>query len=483
MSRTWSAYFDETHPEDYRFLDFYKFRSQKSDFTFSFRKESDKLKKDLDILTTNGPDNMMEGRLPQLRWIPACCLSYGLNARCGEGNPHNYGGHLLAVYLMGHRKYFSDVDSFWKEIELHEELHNIEEEAFRSIMHETIKVVDTAIENAHSTESINTRLTNPKKRVNNVKIPESTKKNEDSTVSYTLPIKEDIKQNEENLDGHQDENDAISNNLREVTESMVGKVERTALIVSDVDLEKIFEDYCNEYENTFEMGRTNKRCFQEWMKVWSELRVISGENKGNEVLVIKDTIYNILSPYIKAFKAPYNILKSGDLEENQYIAQFINPILNNTLDAICNVDWRILEVPIESSKYRRNTNLNPIIDKVLSAKRADGLARLWLSHEEIFIYEQIDLASFGALGYCAAVSLFWLTIHQKTYSIREFGSFRIPLLWEDLPVLSEAISFVKGNTEKRKLLVDPKQKLFAKRKVHAVTQNPPTPDRSKKKKK
>src|SRR6266496_5072086 len=47
-----------------------------------------------------------------------------------------------------------------------------------------------------------------------------------------------------------------------------------------------------------------------------------------------------------------------------------------------------LEVPVESSKHRRNANINPIIDTVLEAKRADGLARLWQSHEEVFIYEQ-----------------------------------------------------------------------------------------------
>ncbi|CAG8601000.1 16838_t:CDS:2, partial [Acaulospora morrowiae] len=77
-------------------------------------------------------------------------------------NPHNYGGHLLAVHLMGHREYFSDVDTFWREIELHEELYEIEEKAFRSVMRGTIKVVDTAIENACSTiENVNTRLTNP----------------------------------------------------------------------------------------------------------------------------------------------------------------------------------------------------------------------------------------------------------------------------------------------------------------------------------
>ncbi|CAG8615648.1 3176_t:CDS:2, partial [Diversispora eburnea] len=363
--------------------------------------------------------------------------------------------------------------------------------------------------------------------------------------------------------------------FQRATESMVGKVERTALIVENVDLEKIFEDYRNVCENDFDLCLSDimdlrpaskftekisetvwekfisktypeyklakeweelikyvfepKGSLMDWIKVWRELRVISSENESNEDLTIKDMIYNILSPYIKAFEAPYNILKSGDIEENQFNAQFINPILNNTLNSICNVDWRILEVPIESSKHRRNNNINPIIYKVLSAKRADGLARLWGSREEVFIYEQSgapdyndltdlyvhdykltrtmrdilnqriilrlndgtfdnnDLASFGALGYCTEVSLFWCTMHQKSYCLREFGSFKVPLLWEDLPVLSEAIamclkffSFMKENTKERKLLVDPKQKLLAKRKVHTVTPNPPTPDRTKK---
>ncbi|CAG8744485.1 318_t:CDS:10, partial [Racocetra persica] len=361
------------------------------------------------------------------------------------------------------------------------------------------------------------------------------------------------------------------NDSQKVAESMIGKVERTALIIDDVNLEETFEHYCNECENIFDdvmdlrpgskftekisetiwenfISNTYpeyklpkkweeiindvfnpKDSLLEWIKCWRGLYVISGENEFDEDFYIKDTIYNILAPYIKAFKALYNILKSGDLEENQFNAQFVNLILNNTLDAICNVDWRILEVPIESSKHRRNTNLNPIIDKVLSAKRADGLARLWISREEIFVYEQVgppdyndltelylhdyklirtmrdilnqriifrlndgtsdnkDLASFSALGYRTDVSLFWLMINQRAYCLCEFGSFRVPLLWEDLPVLSEAIiiclkffSFMKENTEKRRLLIDPKQKLLAKRKIHTIMPNPSTFDRSKK---
>ncbi|RHZ64647.1 hypothetical protein Glove_321g21 [Diversispora epigaea] len=362
------------------------------------------------------------------------------------------------------------------------------------------------------------------------------------------------------------------------TESLIGKVERIALIVDDFDLEKAFEDYCNECENIFDLCYSDimdlrptskfttkipesvwekfisstypehklpetweeiikevfkpKNSFVEWIKALQELRIISDKNENYENLIIKDMIYNILAPFVKAFKAPYNILKSGDLEENQYNAQFINPILSNTLDILCNVDWRILEFSIESSKKRRNTNLDPIIDKVLSAKRADGLARLWESQEEFFVFELTgspdnddltefhlhdyklirtmrdvlnqriicrlndgtcnnqDIASFGALGYCTEISLFWCTMHQKAYCVREFGSFKVPLIWEDLPILSEAIttclkffSFIKENTEKQKFFVDPKKKLFSKRKIHSVAPNPPTPDRPKKRSK
>ena len=140
-----------------------------------------------------------------------------------------------------------------------------------------------------------------------------------------------------------------------------------------------------------------------------------------------------------------------------------------------------LEVPVESSKDRRNANINPIVDKVLEAKCADGLARLWLSREEVFIYEQTgpsnfddmtqlyihdyklirimrdvlnqriilylkdgiynhkNLASFSAFGHCTEVSLFWLTIHQKSYCPREYGTFKIPIVWQDFSVLSKAI--------------------------------------------
>ncbi|RHZ61741.1 hypothetical protein Glove_346g123 [Diversispora epigaea] len=128
-------------------------------------------------------------------------------------------------------------------------------------MHNTIKVVDTAIENACSTiENVNTRLTNPRKRVDNVTVPEGIKKIKGSSTSSIDENSEaDIKQNENmneknREDEHrpQDEKDS-ENGFREASESMVGRVERTPLIVDEIDLEGIFKDYCDECGNNFDL--------------------------------------------------------------------------------------------------------------------------------------------------------------------------------------------------------------------------------------
>uniref|UniRef100_U9UP10 Uncharacterized protein n=1 Tax=Rhizophagus irregularis (strain DAOM 181602 / DAOM 197198 / MUCL 43194) TaxID=747089 RepID=U9UP10_RHIID len=193
-----------------------------------------------------------------------------------------------------------------------------------------------------------------------------------------------------------------------------------------------------------------KNTLTEWEKAW---RRLFDEKESSEDLVIKDTLYNMLSPNIEAFKAPFNILKSGDLEENQYNSQFVNPILKNTLNAICSMDWRILEVPIRSSKYRRNSNIDPFIDKTggpdvddvtdfyvqdykLGRTMRDVLNQRIILRLNDSIKDCDNLASFGALGHRDEVSLFWCMIHQRSYCLR---SFRIPTIWQDLPVLSEAV--------------------------------------------
>ncbi|CAH1769722.1 11786_t:CDS:2, partial [Entrophospora sp. SA101] len=109
-----STYFDETPSQSYSLLGFYIHRSKELDFTFNFRKESDKLKKDL--------DHMIEG----------------------------------------HRKYFKDIDIFWKKIE--REQNELQLKASSYILDNTHKVFETAIENIHSSiENVNDKLV-PKKR-------------------------------------------------------------------------------------------------------------------------------------------------------------------------------------------------------------------------------------------------------------------------------------------------------------------------------
>ena len=181
-----------------------------------------------------------------------------------------------------------------------------------------------------------------------------------------------------------------------------------------------------------------------------------------------------------------------------------------------------------------------------------GLARLWLSHE-VFLYEQTgppnfddmmqlyihdyklirtmrdvlnqriilhlkdgiynhkNLASFSAFGHRTEVSLFWLTIHQKSYCLREYGTFKIPTAWQDFPGFSEAIisclkffvsiivfhslihrpllmpvydqSFMRENIEVKRSYVEQKHKLLTKRRVHTIKQNQSSPGRPKKQKK
>ncbi|CAG8660218.1 11073_t:CDS:2, partial [Acaulospora morrowiae] len=68
-STSWSAYFNITLPEDYSFFGYYKYRSKQTDFTSSFKKETHKLKKDLENLIKDGSDEKRKGasRLEEIR--------------------------------------------------------------------------------------------------------------------------------------------------------------------------------------------------------------------------------------------------------------------------------------------------------------------------------------------------------------------------------------------------------------------------------
>lgn len=48
-------------PGDYRFIDYYQYRLQQDDFIFSFQKEFNRLKKNLDNIVENGSNEMRNG--------------------------------------------------------------------------------------------------------------------------------------------------------------------------------------------------------------------------------------------------------------------------------------------------------------------------------------------------------------------------------------------------------------------------------------
>ena len=56
----WSAYFDETDPSNYRFIHYYEYRLKQADFSCSFESEARGLKRSLDNLLADGPDNVKE---------------------------------------------------------------------------------------------------------------------------------------------------------------------------------------------------------------------------------------------------------------------------------------------------------------------------------------------------------------------------------------------------------------------------------------
>ncbi|CAG8498012.1 16804_t:CDS:2 [Funneliformis caledonium] len=159
----------------YSFIGFYEHRKRQPDFTFSFRKESHKIKKDLASLIKDGsaeiknvarqeaeqdfsdhsarwPPTILSylyctlrlndlscGREPaQLRVIFCVLTPYGLRARCG------------------HRKYFIDVDMLWNQIER----RHAEAEASSSVIQDITEVFKNSIASVNSSiKNVNDTMT------------------------------------------------------------------------------------------------------------------------------------------------------------------------------------------------------------------------------------------------------------------------------------------------------------------------------------
>ncbi|CAG8764869.1 4753_t:CDS:2, partial [Ambispora leptoticha] len=122
-----------------------------------------------------------------------------------------------------------------------------------------------------------------------------------------------------------DYNGLLGDNIDTITNSMdncflcksdimdLRPTSRLTKVIPEITWEKfILDTYPNHkisenWEESIRDFFKPKDTLAEWEKAW---RKLFDEKESNEDLVIKDILYNILSPYIEAFKAPFNILKS-----------------------------------------------------------------------------------------------------------------------------------------------------------------------------
>ncbi|CAB4485621.1 unnamed protein product [Rhizophagus irregularis] len=168
MSSKWCAYFSETEPKEYSFLNFYKYRSKQVDFTFSFQKESYKLQMDFDNLEKDGLEESKKTSKGALiaTVTMECCLPYGQNVRYWKMEPLQLRWTMeccLPYGQNGHRDTFCDVNAFWNKIELNgqlqDQLQTAEIEAVSSLISVSKKTFATTIRNVHSAiENVNDTL-------------------------------------------------------------------------------------------------------------------------------------------------------------------------------------------------------------------------------------------------------------------------------------------------------------------------------------
>ncbi|RUS34212.1 hypothetical protein BC938DRAFT_481862 [Jimgerdemannia flammicorona] len=127
-----------TSADSYSYIGFYKYRRQQEDFTFSFRRESFNLKKDLERLTKDDAEEIS---------VTASKLLENFEA-----------SFFLDHCAVGHRRNYQDIRLFWNDVESlvwGSDLEADKMKAARTITRGTTKGVSTIM------EEINAKLIMP----------------------------------------------------------------------------------------------------------------------------------------------------------------------------------------------------------------------------------------------------------------------------------------------------------------------------------
>ncbi|KAF0361919.1 hypothetical protein F8M41_014088 [Gigaspora margarita] len=377
----WDTYFDKTLPEEYRFLDFYKYRQGQEDFTFSFQKEASRLRKSLDLLILNG-------------------------SKEAKNNANR-----LKQSFEGHRGHCKDIDVLWNNIEndlvdttiktREKELHLAEIGAACSVMNSTTTVLQSAI------GRVDTTLKSVGKRPSELVNDDCTKKIkhiEDSPTAANSELECDY--GETDTDGQYDADEA--NEIQCLTEGEIvirgqlltilnlikkddvnlGKTHMTSVCLnqiidfSDVEIKRLIEKYLNneqqewlysvlmkkswnpsddykQYIEQFREGVCNRAQVPMLVrKTFVEERFDPYFNEGHDIV---QHIFTHCSVRLEAPRSyqPLRLERSYSIDTVVYI---INRIFRMHQDVI-NCGW--IEITTPSTKKRK-------FDGVLKIERGKG---------------------------------------------------------------------------------------------------------------
>ncbi|CAG8640375.1 10351_t:CDS:2 [Paraglomus brasilianum] len=126
------SYFEVTPPNQFRFLDYYRYRQTQNDFTSSFRVEADILWRNLVSLANSGNDEVKTAAIRLQNSFKAWAVLFF---------------QLLLTGRWNHRQKYPDVNAFWRTIEDKMQLDIAETAAACRFIHKAAGVVDTAITN------------------------------------------------------------------------------------------------------------------------------------------------------------------------------------------------------------------------------------------------------------------------------------------------------------------------------------------------
>ncbi|RIA87270.1 hypothetical protein C1645_740257 [Glomus cerebriforme] len=324
--RGWSSYFDETSPEQYTFVGYYKHRLEQSDFKNSYQSESYKLKMNLESLMSHGTSEKK-----------AAAAKLEKNRR-------------------GIRRIDSELNDLWKQIEPKTENQNkstrkrkVDNDEFANTIEGDYLVI--MFQKKDNSTTLKTILLNYA--------------NESSSTyeiarSYIMDLSPSSKIKDEFSD--------------EQWKELIEKPSVCQIPYHD-EIKPIIEHLFGEKGITLEKARTK----------WYTLRNIpTPEYQDDDSYLKKDWnkilrwVERVIGQFLDAFESPKNPLQRCD--EREWTGDYISPLIVGALkmDGNCRVPWG--EITVLASQRRRNEDKEALTEHLERGHQVDILCQ-YETHE------------------------------------------------------------------------------------------------------